>query len=69
MMADRALSKILKDYPEINIEKIDIVTNPARAWKDGIRMIPALKSGNEILSGILLGEDEIRKFIDKRQTS
>ena len=68
MMADRALTIILKDYPDINIEKVDIVTNPARAWKDGIRMIPALKSGKEILSGILLNEEEIRAFIEKTKT-
>lgn len=68
MMADRALTKILKDYPDIKVEKIDIVTNPARAWNDGIRMIPALKSGNEILSGVLLNEDEIRTFVQKANT-
>lgn len=66
MMVDRALTKILKDYPDIEVEKVDIMTSPARAWKEGIRMIPALKSGKEILSGILLSEEGIRRFVQKQ---
>ena len=65
MLADRALAKVLKEYPAIEMEKVDIVTNPTRAWNDGIRMFPALKSGDEIVSGIFLNEDEIRTFIQK----
>ena len=68
MMADRALTRILKDYPDVIVEKVDIMTNPGRAWKDGIRMIPALKAGNEILSGVLLSEEEIRRFVQETNT-
>ncbi|MEA3464441.1 MAG: hypothetical protein U9R29_00240 [Thermodesulfobacteriota bacterium] len=38
-----------------------------RSWKAGIRMIPALKIGDDILSGILLSEEKIREFIEQHQ--
>ena len=65
MLADRALAKVQKEFPDIEVEKVDVITNPARVWKGGIRMFPALRAGKDILSGILLNEDEIRKFFRK----
>jgi hypothetical protein len=65
MMVDRELTKLQKQDPDLEVIKIDVVTNPLRAWKEGIRMFPALKAGDKVLSGIFLGGDEIRKFIDE----
>ncbi|MFW2366717.1 MAG: hypothetical protein ACN4GW_09880 [Desulforhopalus sp.] len=45
------------------MENVDIVTAPIRAWKDGIRMVPALKIDTRILSGMLLSRDNIADFI------
>lgn len=65
MMVDRELTKLQEEDPNLEITKIDIVTNPLQTWKNGIRMFPALKNGDKILSGILLSGKEIRKFIDE----
>jgi len=65
MMVDRELTKLQEEDPNLEITKIDIVTNPLQTWKNGIRMFPALKYCDKILSGVLLNGKEIRKFIDE----
>ena len=67
MLVDRVLAKLIKDFPEIEIERVDVLTHPALTWNDGIRMIPALKNKERVLSGILLHEEEIRRFLADAQ--
>jgi len=64
MMAGRELTKLRQKYPYLEVEEIDIVTHHAQAWNDNIRMIPALKSGDKILSGIFLSGEKIKNFIE-----
>jgi len=59
------LTKLQEEDSDLKITKIDVVTNPLQTWKNGIRMFPALKSGEKVLSGVLLSGKEIRKFIDE----
>ena len=59
---------MLQDNPDIEMETIAVATNAIRTWKAGIRMIPAFKIGDDILSGLLLSEEKIREFIEKHQT-
>ncbi len=42
---------------------IDVVKHPAKTWQDGIRMIPALKYGESILSGVMLSREQVRTFL------
>ena len=65
MMADRVLTRLLEEYSGVEIERVDVLTNPSRTWNEGIRMIPALRSENESLSGVLLNEDKIRRFLEQ----
>ncbi len=65
MMAGRELAKLKPDYPDLEVEEIDVVAHPATAWKDNIRMIPALKSDDLVLSGIFLSGERIKKFLKK----
>ena len=69
MMVDRELTKLQKQDPDLEVIKIDVVTHPLTAWKEGVRMFPALKFGDKILSGVFLSGKEIRKFIDKAKLS
>ncbi|MBA3008324.1 MAG: hypothetical protein KJ900_12500 [Proteobacteria bacterium] len=62
-MARKTLYELIDNKPEIHVEEVDIVTNPLRAWKDGIRFIPTLKSGDKILSGVFLSRTEIHNFL------
>lgn len=64
MMVDRVLTKLQKKNSELEVTRIDVVTHPLAAWKNGIRMFPALKAGSKVLSGVFLREKEIRQFID-----
>ena len=65
MLVDRELTKLQEEDSDLKITRIDVVTNPLQTWKNGIRMFPALKYGDKVLSGVLLGGEEIRKFIDE----
>ena len=62
-MARKHLIGLQKQYGEFFIEEVDIMVNPLRTWQDGIRMIPALKIDDKILSGLYLGREAIEKFI------
>ena len=67
-MARKTLYELIdtiKNNAEIAVEEVDIVTNPLRAWKDGVRFIPTLKSGDKTLTGILLSRAEIQSFLQE----
>ncbi|OEU74903.1 MAG: hypothetical protein BA874_11220 [Desulfuromonadales bacterium C00003068] len=59
------MQNVLKDHPEITLETIEVTTNIKQTWNAGIRMFPALKIGDDILSGVLLSEDKIRTFVEQ----
>lgn len=63
MLAGRELDKLYREFPQLQVEKIDILTHPRRALAADIRMIPALKAGDRILAGFLLQPAAIRKFV------
>lgn len=67
MLAVRELEKIVQDNETLEVETIEIGSNFGRCWRAGIRMIPALKIGDDILSGVLLSEDKIRQFIERHR--
>lgn len=63
-MARKTLYELIDSRPDIHVEEIDIATNPLRAWKDGIRFIPTLKSGDKTLTGVFLSRTEIQGFLE-----
>ena len=63
MLVGRELTKLQKKFPELQIEKVDILTNPGRTLKDGVRMIPTLKAGDKKLTGIYLTSAQVREFV------
>jgi hypothetical protein len=66
MLVGRELTKLQQEFPQLEIEKVDILAQPGRALKDGIKMIPTLKSGDRRLSGIFLSSAKIRDFVQQR---
>ena len=64
MLVDRALTELAEDFPDIEVERIDVLAHPRKALGDGIMMIPALKHNDQKLSGILLSKKEIRQFLE-----
>ena len=61
--AHKMLLEILGSNTEIEVEQIDVLLHPLKTWSDGIRLFPALKTGNRILSGIVLGKKAMETFI------
>ena len=57
------LSRILEDFPEIELEKVEYLANMGAARKEGVRSIPTLKSGDSQLSGFLLRPKQMREFL------
>ena len=64
-MARKTLYELIDSNPEIEVEEVDVVTNPLRAWKDGVRFIPCLKSGDKTLTGVFLSRNEIQGFLEE----
>ena len=63
MLVGRELTKLKQEFPELQIEKVDILTNPGRTLKDGVRMIPTLKAGDRTLTGIYLSSAQVKEFV------
>ena len=66
--AHRMLLEILHNDGEIEVEEIDVLAHPLKTWSDGIRIFPALKIGDRILSGIFLGRKMIETFINETRS-
>jgi len=68
-MAKKYLMEIAEQKEGISIIEVDIMNHPLKTWHDGIRLIPALKYGENVLSGIFLNKEQIINFIDQFQSS
>lgn len=62
-LARKALLAILQGDQDIEIEEIDVLAHPLQTWSDGVRLFPALKISDRILSGIFLDRKKILAFI------
>jgi hypothetical protein len=62
-LARKSLQQLLAAYPDIELECVDILVSPRRALRDGIRMIPAIKAGERLLSGVYLDRKAIAAFL------
>lgn len=62
-VAGKHLRELAANDPSLEIEEIEVLLAPRRAWQAGIRMIPALEIDNRVLSGVFLGREAIAEFI------
>jgi glutaredoxin len=67
-MAGRHLRALSAEISDVTVEEIDIFTSPRRAWRDGIRMVPALKIGEKVLSGLYLSRETIADFLAREKS-
>ncbi len=63
-MASRALARILDDFPDIEIDKVEYLSNRALAREAGVKTIPSLVYGENKLSGFMLPKGKIRSFLE-----
>lgn len=68
-MAKKALDELLADMNDIHLEEIEVTTSPLRAWREGVRLVPTLKYGDEQLSGILLNRGKLQEFLQRVRNS
>jgi glutaredoxin len=64
--AKKAILASIKEHPEwqiVEIEEIDILTSPGKAFRAGITMIPAIKIGDKKLSSLYLSRKDIEQFL------
>ena len=54
----------MDEFPDLELEKIEVLTNLAIARRVGVKRIPALVCGEKRLSGFLLSKGKIRAFLE-----
>ena len=63
-MAGLSLKQLLPDFPDIEVNKVELITNLGNLRKEGIKMIPAMVSGDKKMSGLFLTKRHIRCFLE-----
>jgi predicted DsbA family dithiol-disulfide isomerase len=58
-----ALRRALKRHPDIEVTKVEFLTNLDRARKAGVRSIPTLVAEGRSLTGIILTPARIERFL------
>ncbi len=63
--AGRTMHELCRQRPDLQIEEREFLLAPLQALRDGITMIPAIKIGDQVLSGIFLGKTGITEFLGR----
>jgi glutaredoxin len=63
--AEQTLQRLRPEYPDLKLDIVEIAVRPIESFRAGVRMIPALKCGDEILSAVFLDETRIRDFLER----
>jgi hypothetical protein len=66
-LARKHLFEIAAGDPALEVDEIDILTAPRHSWNAGIRMIPALRINDHILSAMFLSKTAIADFIARHK--
>ncbi len=64
-VAGYALNKLKARYPGLELNTVPMPRHMRSAWKEGVRFIPALKIGDEILWGLFLTPKQVTRFVKK----
>jgi predicted DsbA family dithiol-disulfide isomerase len=58
------LGRLLRKHPDIEVTKVEFLTNTDRARADGVRSIPALVAQGRSLTGVVLTPSKIERFLE-----
>jgi len=58
------LRRVLRNHPDVEVTKIEFLTNRRRAFDAGVKSIPALVAENGMLAGIVLTPKRIERFLE-----
>ncbi len=63
LLARRELKKLQKEFPDIEINAVEVITNRLAMKEDGVKQFPALVHEGNTLSGFLLTRAAIRSYL------
>jgi len=61
--ARKHLASLLGDTYSDLVDEVEIVSQPLKTWRAGVRLIPALRYGDSQLSGVVLSFEQIERFL------
>jgi hypothetical protein len=62
------LARVLRRHPEVQVTRIELLTNISRARQDGVQSIPALVSQGRKLNGVILTPGNIERFLESLES-
>ena len=65
LYVSRTLKKIVASSPNLELETIEVATNLTRSRQAGIKTVPTIRIGNDVLAGFILTPQMIRRFIEQ----
>jgi|TARA_B110000263_G_scaffold230221_1_gene224584 hypothetical protein len=63
-VAGLSLKQLLPEFPNVVLEKVELLTNLGRARREGVPTIPTLVAGDQRLKGFYLTKNRIRRFLE-----
>jgi glutaredoxin len=58
------LAQLLPEFPDVKVERVDILSSRRRAEEAGVRVIPTLVAGDQRASGFILTKGAVRRFLE-----
>ena len=59
-----SLASLRQEFPDLQVEKVEYLTNLGRAARAGVRSIPTMVLGERHLSGFYLTRKRIQEFLE-----
>lgn len=64
-LAKKYLIELTRGRSAVQIEEREVFSSPLEVYREGIAMVPAIRIGDQVLSGIFLSRDRIRAFLQR----
>ncbi len=59
------LRDLLGDSYATAVKEINVFKIPTGAWKSGVKMVPALTCGDDLISGVILSRKSLEQFLER----
>lgn len=63
-MAGLSLKKLLPEFPDVEVEKVELLGGLSDFKEAGIKMIPVFVSSDKKLSGVWVTKKSLREFLE-----
>lgn len=64
-MTRKYLRELLGNKYPASVVEINVLRHPAKALNNGVRMVPAIAYGDDLLSGLILSQASIEQFLQR----